>query len=153
MEKLFEDLEKIIDETGKALEAGLTDLGNALALEKERMDIRSQIGHHQRKINRTFANLGEAYYNFVNGEGSVEALDEMVDSISANKKVIELLEQQLAEKKDPVPEEEPVEEAVAEEAPAEEAPVEEAPAEEAPVEEAPAEEPAAEEAPAEETAE
>ncbi len=95
MSKTVKDLEGIISKVTKKFETGVSKIGSKVNIETKKLDLKSQIGHHQRTIRQHYTRLGEAYYNSVeNNEGIVDA-DTVINVIKANKKVIELLNAQL----------------------------------------------------------
>lgn len=111
-----EKLEALFDETVKFLTDNAEALSNRIDIEKNKIDIKSQIGHHERVIRKNYARLGEAYYDYMENYGSMEKTEDLLESIKTNKKVIELLNAQLAElEKKTTVEKEEKEEVVAEE--------------------------------------
>lgn len=95
MEDLFKELEQLVDKTAKKLNAGVNQVAAKVSEEKNKIDLKSQIGHHERTVRKNYARLGEAYYNLVVNGTAIENQDDLIEMIKTNKKVISLLEDQL----------------------------------------------------------
>ena len=80
--------------------------------ERKKVEIRAQIGHHERAVTKAYTRLGEAYFNNVENGASMDSAKDVLDLIKSNKKVVELLQEQL---KSLEPEPAPAPEAKAEE--------------------------------------
>lgn len=95
MEDLFKELEQLVDKTAKKLNDGVNQVAAKVSEEKNKIDLKSQIGHHERTVRKNYARLGEAYYNLVVNGTAIENQDDLIEMIKTNKKVISLLEDQL----------------------------------------------------------
>ncbi len=95
MSKMFKDLEDVLNKTSKQLEKGVGKLSTKFDSEAKKLDLKSQIGNHERKIRQAYTRLGEAYFQFKENNVSMNQADIILDSIKANQKVIDLLNKQL----------------------------------------------------------
>ena len=95
MEDLFKELEQLVDKTAKKLNDGVNQVAAKVSEEKNKIDLKSQIGHHERTVRKNYARLGEAYYNLVVNGTAIENQDDLIEMIKTNQKVISLLEDQL----------------------------------------------------------
>ncbi|NLC96710.1 MAG: hypothetical protein GX675_03980 [Erysipelotrichaceae bacterium] len=95
MSDIFKDLEDVVSDVVKDVEKNLNKLGEKIDKESKKLDIKSQIGNHERKIRQNYTKLGKAYYNNLENNESMTQVDIIVDSIKANLKVVELLKKQL----------------------------------------------------------
>ena len=99
MSKIFKDLEDVVSKTSKQIEKGVGKLSSIIDVEAKKVDLKSQIGNHERKIRQAYTQLGEAYYQYVENNVEMKQANIIIDSIKANKKVIDLLSKQLEELK------------------------------------------------------
>ena len=97
MEDWKKELEDMVNKTSKIVEEGSRDFMNAFDRERRKMEIKAQIGHHERAVTKAYTRLGEAYYKNVETGASMDAVKDVADLIRSNSKVIELLNQQLAD--------------------------------------------------------
>ena len=67
---------------------GLKDISARIELERTKLDLKSQIGHHEKIVNKSYFRLGEAYFKAVEEEGEMSEVTDIVDIIKANKKII-----------------------------------------------------------------
>ncbi|MBR2824970.1 MAG: hypothetical protein IKE51_01705 [Solobacterium sp.] len=81
--------EKVMDST--------KDLATKLQIERKRLEIKSQIGQHQRQMSKAYERIGEAYYKHLETAQPVEGINDVLEIVRSNKKVVELLKEQLAE--------------------------------------------------------
>lgn len=104
-----------IAKASEAVNESVKDISNKIEIERTKLDLKSQIGHHDRIVTKSYARLGEAYYTYLEENGSMASTNDIVEIIKANKKIINMLEKQL-EELEPVEEtvEEPAEEVTAE---------------------------------------
>ena len=100
------DIKKTIDElqgtfmeaVGKAakiVESSTKELSGTVNKERRKMEIRSQIGQHQRNVTKAYTRLGEAYFKYVEKGESMSGVGDVLDILRSNTKVIELLNEQL----------------------------------------------------------
>ena len=88
-------LVKVVEKGTEKLGDTSKDLSEKIGSEKKKVELRSQITTHERQISKAYEKLGEAYYEHeINGRKMV-SLDDLVDVVKSNKKVIRLLEEQI----------------------------------------------------------
>ncbi len=90
--KLFNDT---VDKGVKIVNESTKDLTDSLKRERKKMEIRSQIGEHQRALTKAYTRLGEAYYASKTAGKAMENMEDVEGLIKSNKKVVELLTEQL----------------------------------------------------------
>ena len=112
MEDWKKELNDFADKAAKAVQSGSKDFMSAMDRERKKVEIRAQIGHHERAVTKAYTRLGEAYFNNVENGASMDSAKDVLDLIKSNKKVVELLQEQL---KSLEPEPAPAPEAKAEE--------------------------------------
>jgi hypothetical protein len=112
MEDWKKELNDFADKAAKAVQAGSKDFMSVMDKERKKVEIRAQIGHHERAVTKAYTRLGEAYFNNVENGASMDSAKDVLDLIKSNKKVVELLQEQL---KSLEPEPAPAPEAKAEE--------------------------------------
>lgn len=101
MKRLFENLEKKVRQAAVSavdtLDANTRGWSETVKKERRKMELRSQIGKHQRMIQKAYARLGELYYmNHSKGVSMDQAAD-ILNILDSNIKVVDLLKQQLEE--------------------------------------------------------
>lgn len=92
-DKINEFIEKGT-ETFKSTSKTLTD---QLVKERKKLEIRSQIGQHERQIHKAYERIGEAYCKHLETGESLDSLEDVIALVQSNKKVIELLNDQLSQ--------------------------------------------------------
>ncbi len=119
--KSFEDWKNFVNESSdkivKTIDSTAKDVTDKVKLEKRKLELKSQIGEHQRAVTKAYTRLGEAYYESLTDSSALNAAKDVIELISTNRKVIDLLNDQLASL-EPVAEEtttQPVEETEAKE--------------------------------------
>ena len=95
MADIFKELEEVLTQTTKTIEEGVNKLGERLDYEAKKIDLKAQIGNHERVIRQNYTKLGEAYYSYRANNTSMDQTDSIVEAIKANLKVVELLSEQL----------------------------------------------------------
>lgn len=95
MNDFMKDVEGILNTTVKQFEEGVNKLGSKLDLEAKKLELKSQIGNHERVIRQHYTKLGEIYFNSLIGNETSEESNTIVEVIKSNKKVVELLNIQL----------------------------------------------------------
>ena len=108
IKKITEDIRKeaenwvsYVDQTSdsvvKAIRGNSKDLTDALKKERRKIELRSEIGDHSRALTKAYTRLGEAYYDAVSAHREIGDVSDIMSLISTNKKLVELLSQQLEE--------------------------------------------------------
>ena len=104
MEDWKKELNDFADKAAKAVQAGSKDFMSVMDKERKKVEIRAQIGHHERAVTKAYTRLGEAYFNNVENGASMDSAKDVLDLIKSNKKVVELLQEQLKSlEPEPVP--------------------------------------------------
>jgi len=84
------------DQVVKLFNEGTKDFSGTVKKERKKMEIKSQIGEHTRALNKAYTRLGEAYYNSKTaGKSEPANMQDVMDLIRSNRKVVELLNDQL----------------------------------------------------------
>ena len=63
---------------------------------RQKLELKSQIGEHKRTLNKSYARLGEAYYDASTAGKPVESMDDVLNLIKSNRELIQLLNEKLA---------------------------------------------------------
>lgn len=99
--KMTDDWVKFVDESSDKVADFVTkstkDMTGALKKERRKMELRSQIGEHTRALTKAYTRLGEAYYDAKISGKEVEGMQDVMDLVHSNRKVVELLKAQLEE--------------------------------------------------------
>jgi hypothetical protein len=99
--KMTNDWVKFVDESSDKVADFVTkstkDMTGALKKERRKMELRSQIGEHTRALTKAYTRLGEAYYDAKTSGKEVEGMQDVMDLVHSNRKVVELLKAQLEE--------------------------------------------------------
>lgn len=95
VEAIQNDVDVLVRKTVKSVEKGTRNVSSTIATEQKKVAIRSQIGQHQRNATKAYARLGEAYYNYVEKGVALTGIEDVLDILRSNNKVIELLQAQL----------------------------------------------------------
>lgn len=91
-----QDLKDIKDTISKALNESYKTVKDMVDLSSQKMKLKSEIGQNERDISKTYARLGEAYYNSKKNGGEMADVDDLLKLIDAKKKLIALLNEKLA---------------------------------------------------------
>ena len=71
-----------------------------IAKERKKLEIKSQIGQHERQISKAYERIGKAYYEHIESGASMNNLDDITALVRSNLKVVELLNEQLSNLED-----------------------------------------------------
>lgn len=97
--KAAQDWAKYVDEQSdkivKLLDESTKNLSGTVKKERKKLELRSQIGEHTRALNKAYTRLGEAYYNSVSEGKKMEEMQDVMDLVYSNRKVVELLNKEL----------------------------------------------------------
>ena len=94
MEKYVEMFTKVFNKSVEAFEAGTKELSVRLQKEKKKVELKSQIGQHERQMAKAYERMGEAYFKHLEEGVEMEPMDDILDLLRSNKKVIALLQEQ-----------------------------------------------------------
>ncbi len=95
MDDLQKQIEELLGKTAKAVNESVNYVANKVDIEKNKIDIKSQIGYHERTLRKAYTRLGEAYYQSLEAGVPMVNNEDLLEVIKTNKKVIHLLEEQL----------------------------------------------------------
>ena len=88
-------LNDFVDKASKAIQDGGRKALDRLDLEKQKSEIRSEIGHNSRDLTKAYEKLGRAYFEAKERGGAVEGEAGLLDLIRSKEKVIQLLHEKL----------------------------------------------------------
>ena len=105
LEKNLERLGKVIDKAADEVVKGVnrimdeapTEIKETVRKERNKADLKSQIGTHQRTIDKAYYRLGIARYEKVMNNHETDREEDLIEIINTNQKVIALLKQKLDE--------------------------------------------------------
>jgi len=84
------------DKVVKFVNDSTKDFQTTMMNERKKVELRSEIGEHRRALNKAYTRLGEAYYEAqVSKTKQMSDVSDVVDIVSNNLRLIELLENQL----------------------------------------------------------
>lgn len=90
------DFNSFVDSMSKTLNQHMKNVKDMVDLGSQKMKLKSEIGQNERDITKTYARLGEAYYNAKSSGGEMGNVDDLLKLIDAKKKLIQLLNEKLA---------------------------------------------------------
>ncbi len=88
-------LNDFVDKASKAIQDGSRKALDRLDLEKQKSEIRAEIGHNSRDLTKAYEKLGRAYYAFKENGSFPEGTDGTLDLIRSKEKVLQLLHEKL----------------------------------------------------------
>jgi predicted nucleic acid-binding Zn-ribbon protein len=91
-----QDFNNLKDSFTKAFNESMKTVKGIVDVSSQKVKLRSEIGQNERDINKTYARLGEAYYNARKNGGQMGDVDDLLKLIDAKKKLISLLNEKLA---------------------------------------------------------
>ncbi len=83
------------DKVVKFVRDNTKDISGAIKKERRKIELRSEIGEHTRTLNKAYTRLGEAYYNSTAEHKAMEDVKDLMALIQSNRKLLDLLQQQL----------------------------------------------------------
>ncbi|MBQ6450874.1 MAG: hypothetical protein IJJ29_03020 [Solobacterium sp.] len=99
--KYVEEIRKLIndqvDKTARTITDNTREFTEVFQKERRKIELRSQIGQHQRQVSKAYERIGQAYFENIEEGKSMDHIKDVIDLLRSNRKVIELLKQQLAE--------------------------------------------------------
>lgn len=97
--KTTDDLTKVLNETAgkvaKFVNDGAKTIGTIAQQQRQRLELKAEIGEHTRVLNKTYARLGQAYYEAQEAGRSPEGTDDLIKLIQSSKKLISMLNEKL----------------------------------------------------------
>ena len=95
IDELQGTFEEAVSKAAKIVENSTKEWSGTVNKERRKMELRSQIGQHQRNVTKAYTRLGEAYFKYVEKGESMNGVGDVLDILRSNTKVIELLNEQL----------------------------------------------------------
>ncbi len=83
------------DKAVKKLQDGSKQMINILDVEKQKAEVRSDIGHCSKDLSKAYEKLGRMYYAWKMESKEMEGEADMFDLIRSKEKIIELLNEKL----------------------------------------------------------
>jgi len=71
------------------------EITDTFAKERKKIELRSEIGEHNRALTKAYTRLGEAYYESLKNNRSLDDMKDVIALIDSNKRLIGLLNDQL----------------------------------------------------------
>lgn len=84
------------DKVVRFIKDNTKDLSDTIAKERRKIELRSEIGERSRALVKAYARLGEAYYESLQNRRSMDDMKDVVALIDSNRKVVDLLNDQLS---------------------------------------------------------
>lgn len=98
--KTTDDFTRFVSDTAtsfaKLVNDGAKSAADYASVMRQELELKSQIGEHKRTLNKSYARLGEAYYDASTAGKPVESMDDVLNLIKSNRELIQLLNEKLA---------------------------------------------------------
>lgn len=98
--KTTDDFTRFVSDTAtsfaKLVNDGAKSAADYASVMRQKLELKSQIGEHKRTLNKSYARLGEAYYDALTAGKPVEGMDDVLNLIKSNRELIQLLNEKLA---------------------------------------------------------
>ena len=98
--KTTDDFTRFVSDTAtsfaKLVNDGAKSAADYASVMRQKLELKSQIGEHKRTLNKSYARLGEAYYDASTAGKPVERMDDVLNLIKSNRELIQLLNEKLA---------------------------------------------------------
>ncbi len=98
--KTTDDFTRFVSDTAtsfaKLVNDGAKSAADYASVMRQKLELKSQIGEHKRTLNKSYARLGEAYYDASTAGKPVEGMDDVLNLIKSNRELIQLLNEKLA---------------------------------------------------------
>ena len=98
--KTTDDFTRFVSDTAtsfaKLVNDGAKSAADYASVMRQKLELKSQIGEHKRTLNKSYARLGEAYYDASTAGKPVESMDDVLNLIKSNRELIQLLNEKLA---------------------------------------------------------
>ena len=95
-----ETISSLIEKGTETLNKTTKTITDQLAKERKKLEIKSQIGQHERQLSRAYERLGKAYFDQMESGAAMENVDDVTALIRSNRKVVKLLNEQLKQFED-----------------------------------------------------
>ncbi|MCI6068127.1 MAG: hypothetical protein MR707_07890 [Galactobacillus timonensis] len=98
--KTTDDFTRFVSDTAtsfaKLVNDGAKSAADYASVMRQKLELKSQIGEHKRTLNKSYARLGEAYYDASTAGKPVEGMEDVLNLIKSNRELIQLLNEKLA---------------------------------------------------------
>lgn len=98
--KTTDDFTRFVSDTAtsfaKLVNDGAKSAADYASVMRQKLELKSQIGEHKRTLNKSYARLGEAYYDALTAGKPDEGMDDVLNLIKSNRELIQLLNEKLA---------------------------------------------------------
>lgn len=98
--KTTDDFTRFVSDTAtsfaKLVNDGAKSAADYASVMRQKLELKSQIGEHKRTLNKSYARLGEAYYDASTAGKPVEGVNDVLNLIKSNRELIQLLNEKLA---------------------------------------------------------
>ena len=98
--KTTDDFTRFVSDTAnsfaKLVNDGAKSAADYASVMRQKLELKSQIGEHKRTLNKSYARLGEAYYDASTAGKPVEGMNDVLNLIKSNRELIQLLNEKLA---------------------------------------------------------
>lgn len=98
--KTTDDFTRFVSDTAtsfaKLVNDGAKSAADYASVMRQKLELKSQIGEHKRTLNKSYARLGEAYYDASTVGKPVEGMNDVLNLIKSNRELIQLLNEKLA---------------------------------------------------------
>ena len=95
-----ETISSLIEKGTETLNKTTKTITDQLAKERKKLEIKSQIGQHERQLSKAYERLGKAYFDQMESGAAMENVDDVTALIRSNRKVVKLLNEQLKQFED-----------------------------------------------------
>ena len=98
--KTTDDFTRFVSDTAtsfaKLVNDGAKSAADYASVMRQKLELKSQIGEHKRTLNKSYARLGEAYYDASTAGKPGEGMNDVLNLIKSNRELIQLLNEKLA---------------------------------------------------------
>lgn len=98
--KTTDDFTRFVSDTAtsfaKLVNDGAKSAADYASVMRQKLELKSQIGEHKRTLNKSYARLGEAYYDASTAGKPVGGMNDVLNLIKSNRELIQLLNEKLA---------------------------------------------------------
>ncbi len=94
---LTETISSLIEKGTETLNKTTKTITDQISKERKKLEIRSQIGQHERQLSKAYERIGKAYFEEKENGTAMEDLTDVIALVRSNRKVVELLNDQLAQ--------------------------------------------------------
>lgn len=92
---LTEQFNTFVNKAVKTVQTVSKKTAEKISIEKQKAEVRSEIGHTSRELSKAYEKLGRAYFDAKESNTAIELEKETFDIIRAKEKLVELLNDKL----------------------------------------------------------